>query len=135
MQTSQTSEENIQITEPAILLDIAERYHQGMSALELYEATRGAWRTGTKKEHARFAFAISDNLIREVYEVHSWHRAGSTPYRLKPFATFAIDGRWEFLGVLANAQMRQKYVGKSIAHYMVKRLSNDVVYLNCDVPR
>ena len=115
-----------------ILLDVSARYKEGISALELYEITRGAWRIGAKKDSAGHAMAVVNNIVKEVYAIDSWHRAGTTPYRAKPFDAFAIDGRWEFLGRLAEPDLRHQWVNQSVAHLMSTRLRNDVVYINCD---
>jgi len=115
----------------AMLINIQQRYHAGITALELYEATRGAWRVGSRRDAASYAFAVADNLVREVYEIHSWHRAGTTPYRVKPFDNFVVDGRWEFIGKLAPQTIRTRFNGKSVASYFIKSQQNQVAYANC----
>lgn len=117
---------------PVILLDVSARYKAGISALELYEITRGAWRIGTRKDKARHAMAVANHVVKEVYVIDSWHRAGTTPYRVKPFEPFAIDGRWEFLGHLAEHALRNQWIEQSVEHLMNTRLRNDVVYIHCD---
>ncbi|HSI38762.1 MAG TPA: hypothetical protein VK946_06800 [Methylotenera sp.] len=123
--------EAIIIDVPAMLIDIHQRYYDGITALELYEATRGAWRVGSRREGARYAFAVAGNVIRDVYEIDGWYRAGTTPYRIKPFDNFIVDGRWEFIGKLAPGAMRSKFNGQSVAGYFNKSQQNQVAYANC----
>lgn len=123
---------SLDIDFPVILLDVSARYKAGISALELYEITRGAWRIGAKKDKASHAMAVANHVIREVYVIDSWHRAGTTPYRVKPFEPFAIDGRWEFLGRLAESSLRNQWIHQSVEHLMNTRLRNDVAYIHCD---
>jgi len=121
----------ISIDIPVMLIDIQERYHEGITALELYEASRGAWRVGSRREAANYAFAVAGEMVREVYEIHSWHRAGTTPYRIKPFDSFVVDGRWEFVGKLAPEAIRSKFKGKSVGGCFSKSQQNQVAYANC----
>ncbi|HSH73340.1 MAG TPA: hypothetical protein VK974_09810 [Methylophilaceae bacterium] len=116
---------------PVMLIDIQLRYYEGITALELYEVTRGAWRVGSRREGVRYAFAVAGNVIREVYEIDGWYRAGTTPYRIKPFESFIVDGRWEFIGSLAPAEIRSKFKGHSVAGYFNKGQQNQVAYANC----
>lgn len=120
------------VEEPVILIDIQQRYFAGITALELYEATRGAWHIGIRREAAKYAFAVSDYMVREVYEIHSWHRAGTTPYRLKPFVSFAVEGRWEFIGRPAREALRTKYLNMNAAQYFTKvQQQHHIAYINC----
>jgi len=90
-----------------------------MSPPALYEATRGIWAIGTeRRERARYAMAVHAGLVREVYEIGSWHRAGSTPYETRDAADVSDDtGRkWEFVGRLAAPAIRDKYLLRSVEH-------------------
>lgn len=44
-----------------------------MTPLELYEATRGTWKLGERRKGARYAFALFEGVVREVYEIEAWH--------------------------------------------------------------
>ena len=50
----------------------------GMSDVELYDATRSAWRVGPRRRHARYAFSVFEGVVREVYLIAGWMSAGST---------------------------------------------------------
>jgi hypothetical protein len=43
----------VEIEEPAILFKIPQLFQHGMSDLALYEATRGYWKVGPRREGAR----------------------------------------------------------------------------------
>jgi len=72
------------VDEPALLIRIAKLYDQRMTPEALYEATRGVWRVGDKRERVSYASAVAQGLVREVFAVMQWHPAGSTP---SPVAT------------------------------------------------
>ncbi|MCE7983039.1 MAG: hypothetical protein DYG89_17785 [Caldilinea sp. CFX5] len=63
------------IHEPVILITINRLYRRGMSAEELYEVTRGNWVIGQRRAQAKYAFAVYNGIIREVYEIHRWQPA------------------------------------------------------------
>src|SRR2546423_2694271 len=70
----------VDVVDPAILIRINRLYRHGMSEDELYEATRGVWKLGPRRERARYAMAVFEGVVREVYVVDRWHPAGSTAY-------------------------------------------------------
>lgn len=49
---------NVTITEPAVLIRIPKLFTEGMSTQALYEATRGVWKVGDRRESARYALAV-----------------------------------------------------------------------------
>lgn len=104
----------IEVTDPAIAIWISETFYYGMDALGLYEATRGRW----KRPHfnylnAKYAFAVYDGVIQEVYEIAGWYKANSTEYFTREFNSSAED-RYEFVGKIADAKIRDKYKNKFI---------------------
>lgn len=123
------SAEHVDIEDPVLLIRINNLYRHGMSDLELYEATRGVWILGPNREKARFTFAVFEGVVREVYEIHSWHTAGSTTYSTR---TDAIgEGKWEFKGEFVNENVRNKYFGKSVERYFARHSQNPIRYVNC----
>jgi uncharacterized protein len=66
----------VTVREPAILIRINELYRGGMNEMELYDATRGIWKVGPLRERAKYAFAVFEGVIREVYEIsHAYAEA------------------------------------------------------------
>jgi hypothetical protein len=77
---------DVEIEEHAILIRINRRYRYGMSDEELYESTRGIWVIGTKRECAKYAFAIFKGIIIDVYKIDKWYLSGTkaTFYKIRP---------------------------------------------------
>ena len=71
----------VAVDHPAILVRINQLYRHGMTAEELYEATRGVWKLGPRRSGAKFALADFESVVREVYEIQSWHRPAPPPTR------------------------------------------------------
>ena len=105
----------IEIREPAVLIRINDLYRAGMTAMELYDATRGVWKLGANREKAKYAFAVFAGVIREVYEIRQWLPAGSTLSTRSP-EDLEDPKRWEFVGRLASDAMRRKYLDRWIGH-------------------
>lgn len=123
----------VDIKHSAILIRINRLYRHGMSDKELYEATRGIWKVGTRRKQARFAFSVFQGVVREVYEIESWHPERTTPYEVRVFEDPAPrPGRWEFMGRLAEPAIRDMYLGKSVQHYFKRGMQSPVVYVNCE---
>ena len=108
----------IDITEPALLIRINRQFRYGMSDEELYESTRGIWVIGERRSRAKYAMAVYAGVVREVYEIESWHPAGTTVYATRNQAELAQQKsrRWEFIGHVAPDSVRLQYVGGSVAH-------------------
>ena len=115
------------ITDNVILLKIKKFYREGMSARELYDVTRGYWRVASiKRERVDFAFAVFNGIVREVYKVEKWLPALSTftersdvrvckPQKVK-------NEKYEFVGRIADEEIRMKYRGKSVKELMPNRV-------------
>ena len=127
-------EEKVKISEPSILIRINQAFRYNMSAIELYDYTRGVWKLNPQNAaKARYAFAVYHGTVQEVYEIFGWYEAGSTlsvrtdienPLKTK------IPGRYEFVGMIANKNIRDKYRFKSVTDYFEKGNSNPIMYLN-----
>lgn len=117
------------ITEPSILIRINQKFRYGMSQIELYEVTRGVWKIGSRRKNVRLAFAIYKGIIQEVYAVNSWHQAGTLLYQTRT-DTDSPD-RWEFDGVLASQDIRDKYIDKSVEAYFPPKSRNPITYVHC----
>lgn len=89
-------------------------YKSGMSEVELFESTRGVWRNVPRDDSIQYAYATYGGLIKEVYQIHSWVRAGTQQYFTRSFEHRDISQRWEFIGKKASTEIREKYVGKVI---------------------
>jgi hypothetical protein len=126
--------ESVDVIDPALLIRINRNFKYGMSAGALYESTRGIWVVGERRNRAKFAMAVYAGVIREVYEIESWHRAGTTPYETRDQSDFAkyISKRWEFIGHVASEPVRSRYVGGSVAHLFRTGQQSPVVGIRLD---
>ena len=115
----------VHIDDPVLLIRINKLYRPGMSPDELYEVTRRAWRAGRRRETARFACAVFEGVVREVYEIGQWRIA-------LPREGEAWEGeRWEFVGEIADESIRSKYRDRRVESYFTRGSQNPIIYVNC----
>jgi hypothetical protein len=120
----------VTITEPGLLIRINKLYRPGMDSIALYETTRGIWILGPRREKAHYVFAVYQGVIREVYEIEAWHKAGTLEYRTRSRPDVDAAGRWEFSGHVSE-QLSAKYKGGSVDHHFSQGAQSPVKYLNC----
>lgn len=120
------------IREPAILIRISRLYRYGMTAVELYDATRSAWKVGAKREQVELAFAVHDGVVREVYEVQDWLPAGSTFNSRFDGRGSPRTDRWEFVGVVAKDSIRNRYMNRYVGDMFRQGAQNPIAYVNVD---
>lgn len=121
----------VTVTIPAMLIRINRLYRHGMSAHELYEATRGIWKVGPRRDGARHAFAVFEGVVREVYEISRWDPALTTPYDTRTLTPEQAEGRWEFTGRVAPDEIRSAYVNTSVKDYFKLGQQSPITYVNC----
>ena len=103
----------IEVHHKAILFTINKLYHDDMTPLELYEATRVFWVVGPRKNGADYAMAVYQGIVREVYRIEQWYPAGTLKYRTRDSSEYENVGRWEFTGTIAY-DIRDEYIGFSV---------------------
>jgi hypothetical protein len=126
-----------EIVEPAILITVNRLYKPDIRPEMLYEITRGIWRIGERRNNAKYAFAVYKGIIREVYEIDSWHSAprDDSEERKKWIADKGITIeavtklRWQFDGRVSEEL--HHYIGCSTAKYQVQGAQNPIKYVNC----
>ena len=123
--------EPVEITEPAILINIKRGYRYGLRPIELYDQTRSSWRVGSKRDRAKYAMAVYKGVVREVYEITVWVPARSTMHSFERVGE-ADPKRWEFVGTIAPEKIRSKYKDRSVARYQKPGAQNPIMYVNCD---
>lgn len=80
--------------------------NRSINSLELYDATRYAWRLNPKKaERARYVLAVSQGIIREVFIAEKWLVANETNFPGFPNAL----GRYGFVGYPAPESIQQEF--------------------------
>ncbi len=117
-----------EVTDPVFLIRINRQFKYGMSAEALYECTRGIWVVGERRYKAKYAMAVYAGIVREVYEIESWHRAGTTAYATRDQKKLSESkNRWEFVGNIAPGHIRSRYYGRSVGHLFRTGQQNPIV--------
>ena len=125
------------IDEPVVAININQQYKHVASAEDLYNCTRGLWRVNRERaEKARYAFAVYQGVIKEVYEVDRWIPASQATkgyWRERERSqgndlSVTHEGRSEFIGKLASEAIRNKYIGRRMP---VRHSQNPIRYINC----
>lgn len=128
---AQLAQPPVEIVHPVLLIRINQLFHYGISAEELYDSTRGVWKIGERRNAARYAMAVYDGLVREVFKIESWHPGGTTPYSTRDHEDVNLPERWEFIGTVAVKAVRERYLMKSVRNYLPVNTQNPVLYMNC----
>ena len=103
----------------AVCFKINRAWRRNMSALELYEMTRGNWRLSLARAgDAEFGIGLTDGVIRSIYKIHSWEKV---PER--------SPERYRFIGYKIDEMKR--YLGYSLAFHPNHRVRGPLFYLNC----
>lgn len=119
----------IRESDAVILIRINQLFYSGMTPQELYEATRGIWVLNPNLHETQYAFAVFDGVVREVYEIAQWFPAGTTAYFTREVEP--VEGRWEFVGRIADEITRKRYVLKSVSEFFPHGTANPIRYVNC----
>lgn len=112
-----------------ILITINKLYRSTMTPQELYEATRGIWVIGPRRDRAEYAMAVYQGIVREVYRINKWYPAGTLEYQTRDswdVSGGSVPERWEFEGKVADAEIRNEYIGGSVG----KGGQNPIRYVN-----
>lgn len=129
---AQIAQPQVEITDPVLLIRINQLFHYGMSAEALYEATRGVWKISERRNGARFAMAVYDGLVREIYDIEQWHSGGTTPYTTRSKEEVNWPERWEFTGKVAGNEVRNRYYMKSVREHFPANMQNPVRMSDAD---
>ena len=120
----------VEVIDPALLIRINLLYRHNMSEHELYEATRGVWRLSKRRNKGKYALAVFEGVVREVYTIEAWHKAGTLPYSTLSTKDLQVPGRWEFSGRVASEPVHSRYIHRSVAAYFRRGQQSPVVYVN-----
>lgn len=104
------------LEENIVVIKINKSYREGMSALELYDVTRGCWKRKIESvEKAEYAFSVVYGIVKEVYKVDRWFSADHIKRETIREVPEHNAGRIAFEGSVADESIRSKYIGKSVA--------------------
>ena len=121
--------EPIDVSERAVLIRPARLWYRNMPDEELLEATAGWWRMGTRREGAKYAFAVVHGVVRGVWRIESWRQRAEGDQGWED--DVGKRPRWGFLGKPAPAELQRKYLGRSVAHYWKQGAQTGFTYVNC----
>ncbi|MGD0540362.1 MAG: hypothetical protein ABSB33_02480 [Tepidisphaeraceae bacterium] len=122
------------IDEPVVLINIPRNFRDGMSAHKLYDFTRAAWKANPKRHRdARYALAVFQRIVREVYKIAAWLPSRSTMRMDSPKK--GESNRWEFVGNVAPSEIRNKYINKSVHEYLPLGSRNPIRFIEVGKPR
>lgn len=105
-----------------ILFRIPQQWSPAMPDEVLYESTRGWWVLSKRRNEAKYGFAVSKGVIRQVYRINSWRErtVGDRDY---------VEGertRWGFDGEIAPEMAH--FVNTSVAQLFKKGNASPAMY-------
>ena len=105
------------LQENIAVIKINQSYNDNLSALELYDITRGCWKRKLESVmEAEYVLAVAFGLVKEVYCVERWVPASELHRETIPYNAEKEKGRIGFFGTVAEEKIREKYIGKSVAN-------------------
>lgn len=81
-------------------------------------------------QNVEYAFAVLNNVVREVYNVEHWFAAGKTACFTRSLEDVEDPKRIEFVGRIAPDDMRKRYLFKSVGDYFKLGSTNPMRYIN-----
>ncbi len=106
------------ISDDIVIIKINKSYNPNMTALELYDVTRGCWKRKIDSvSSAKYALATVYGEVVEVYKIDYWVPAPALKRETIPFDAEAEKGRIGFFGTVAEQKVREKYIGKSVKNF------------------
>lgn len=104
------------LEENIVVIKINKSYREGMSALELYDVTRGCWKRKIESvEKAEYVFSVVYGIVKEVYRIDRWFPSDQINRETIKEVPEHNAGRIAFEGSVADESIRSKYLGKSVA--------------------
>ena len=105
------------LEENIVIIKINQSYREEMSALELYDVTRGCWKRKLESvEKAEYVLAVAYGIVKEVYKVDRWFSADQLNRETINDEPEDHVGRIAFEGSVADESVRSKYLEKSVAN-------------------
>lgn len=117
------AKELTEITDPLIIININKTYKRGSGQDGIYKATKESWALDKNKiKLIKYALSEYRGLIVEVFKIAKWYPVDTVDKNGKPKV------RWGFNGEIANDDVRNKYINKSVAHIKKRGSSNPIRY-------
>lgn len=114
-------EENIAV------IKINQSYNDELSALQLYDITRGCWKRKLESvQKVEYVLAVSFGIVKEVYVVDKWVPAVELHRETIPFEAERESGRVGFFGQVAPNDIRNKYIESSVVNLFQRGESSPI---------
>ena len=121
------------ITYDIVIIKINKSYNPSMSALELYDITRGCWKRRLDSVgSAKYALATVYGEVVEVYEIDYWVPSILLNRQTIPYDPAIEVGRIGFFGSVAEQKVREKFIGKSVNNFFKKGEANPVKLIKAE---
>ena len=121
------------ITNDIVIIKINKSYNPNMSALELYDITRGCWKRRLDSVNsAKYALATVYGEVVEVYKIDYWLPSPALNRETIPYDAEVEKRRIGFFGSVAEQKVREKYIGKSVKNFFKKGEANPVKLIKAD---
>lgn len=115
------------ITDNIVIIKVNRSYREGMSALELYDITRGCWKRSLSSVNgSEFALAVVNGIVKEVYRIEAWLPAEEVTRETIPYNEKNDAGRIAFQGAVAMENVRKKYLNNSVVELFKRGEANPV---------
>jgi hypothetical protein len=111
---------------PAVILRISRLWHPEMDEDDVYDAVRGWWVIGPKREQCEYAIAVAHGVIRGVFQINVWRPRRKGDDNLKDDEPG--KPRWGFDG--APAPGLRHLLGRDVSDLFAQGAANPVTYLN-----
>ena len=75
--------------------------------------------------------AVLFGINCEVYMINDWLPAANCSYTVHPLQDVQNPGQWEFNLSIETDEVRERYIGKSVASHWKHGAANPITYVNC----
>ena len=121
------------IADDIVIIKINRSYNPNMSALELYDITRGCWKRRIDSvSSAKYALATVYGEVVEVYKIDYWLPSPALNRETIPYDAEVEKRRIGFFGSVAEQKVREKYIGKSVKNFFKKGEANPVKLIKAE---
>lgn len=123
-----------EITENVIMIRVNKTFRYGMEPWELYDVTRCAWKVNLNTaKKVDYAFSVYNGIVLEVYKVLGWFPGHSTMnsffYGTEQEHMEDRKTRYEFVGCIAEQEIRAKYKDRDVSGLFPKGNQNSFKYV------
>ena len=125
-----------ELLHPLVIININKKYKRGINSYDIYSATKEAWKVDQSKiKHLKYALAEYEGIIIEVYKINKWYKVNTEDFNKRSNVKIKENRnlRWGFNGVVADDEVRNCYLNKSISKYKKKGAANPIRY-KLDIP-